>query len=208
MELPYFVSVRHRNLIESKKGRIPVDVGMLLGGGGFKVNFHADKDGKSLSFDDDGAYSFIQTKRTGEIIALVNALPDEDEMSISRLLGKIAVEAFARIALDVEGGLDDVTDNPGLDLLRNYVRFGTKVKFWPYTMRPIYPEQHFVSDSPDEKTYEVLHEYQLFQTEPHIWHLCLVLFGIEYCLNMCEPVLDDYQNWLTRNEGRSPLYLS
>lgn len=206
MELPYFVSVRHRNLIENKKGRVPVEVGFLMGGDGFQVNFHADNEGRSISFGDEKAIDYIKTRQIGKIIALVNEFPPEDDQSISRLLGKIALEAIAKIAIDVEGGLDDILNNSDLDILRNYVRFGNKIKFWPYSIRPIYPEQQFIMHIFEEQPYEILHEYHLFQTETNIWHICLIMFGIEYCLNMCEPVQEDYQNWLKENNGRSPLY--
>ena len=46
LQLPYFISVRHRNDIESKKGRIPIDKGTLLSPTPSIVNFHRDKDGK------------------------------------------------------------------------------------------------------------------------------------------------------------------
>jgi hypothetical protein len=206
LELPYFVSLRHRKMIESKRGRIPVDEGFLLAGeDGYKVNFHINEDGKSLSFDDENAVKYLLNNKQFTVIALVNDKPPADSLYISKLLGKVAMEAFAKIGLNVEGGIKDIIDNPGLDPLRNYVRFGTGPKFWPYHVRPIYPETHYFIDEANH-SYEVLHEFQLFQTTEHQWHLVLVIFGFEYCIDLTGPDMDSYLLWLKNNNNESPLY--
>ena len=206
LELPYFISVRHRNIIENKKGRVPIEQGMLLNPSGSKVNFHREKDGNSLSFEEEAAYHWIKNKSKFTVIALVNEQPPHDNPFISKFLGKVAIEAFAKIGVDVKGGIEDIVSNPGLDPLRNYVRFGTEPKFWPYHVRPIYPETHYFIDKDTNDSYEVLHEFQLFQTTAHQWHLVLVIFGFEYCIDLTGPDTVSYIVWLKKNNNISPLY--
>jgi hypothetical protein len=206
LELPYFVSARHRNIIENKKRRIPIEQGMLLNPSRSKINFHIEKDGKSLSFEDEAAYNWIREKHEFAVIALVNEKPPQDNPSISKFLGKVAIEAFAKIGLDVKGGIEYIVSSPGLDLLRNYVRFGAGPKFWPYHIRPIYPETYYFIDKDTNESYEVLHEFHLFQTTEHQWHLALVIFGFEYCIDLTGPDIDSYLRWLKNNNNESPLY--
>lgn len=206
LELPYFVSARHRNIIENKKGRVPIEHGMLFNPSRSIVNFHIEKDGKSLSFEDEAAYNWIKEKREFAVISLVNEKPPEENLFISKFLGKVAIEAFAKIGLNVKGGIEDIISNPGLDPLRNYVRFGTGPKFWPYYVRLIYPETHYFMDKDINDSYEVLHEFQLFQTTERRWHLVLVIFGFEYCIDLTGPDTDSYLAWLKNNNNESPLY--
>lgn len=206
MELSYFVSVRHRNSIENKKGRIPVDHGLLVSTDSFKVSLHKGKEGNSISFDNEKAYESLKATGKGKFIALVNEAPPNDNLFVSKFLGKVAIEALTKIAIDVDGALEDITKNRTLDLLRNYVRFGKSVKLWPYSLRRVYSEAQLFTDNSGESPYELLNEYQLFQTDTNIWHLCLVMFGIEYCINLCEPTISTYETWLLENGMRCPLY--
>lgn len=136
----------------------------------------------------------------------VNESPPADNLIISKFIGKVAIEALAKIGLEVEGGLNDIVDNPGLDPLKDYVRYGRGVKFWPYHARPIYSEGRYFRDDRTPEGYEVLHEFQLFQTDEQMWHFILVIFGQEYCINLAEPTVTLYQDWLKSNDNACPLY--
>jgi len=59
LQLPYFVSLRHRNDIESKKGRIPIERGILLAPTPSIANFHRDKESKSISLEDEKLIGFL-----------------------------------------------------------------------------------------------------------------------------------------------------
>lgn len=123
LELPYFVSVRHRNDIENKKGRIPINKGILLAHTPGIVNFHRDKEGKSISLEDETLITFFQDNKTFSIVIPVNERPPNNDIYISKFVGKVGLEALAKIAEDVEGGLIEVIDKVELDAIRNYVRY-------------------------------------------------------------------------------------
>jgi len=205
LDLPYFVSVRHRNMIESKKGRIPIERGVIIADDGYKVNFHIDKNGRSLSFEDEQAYRYLIEHKRFTVIVLANESPPKNNPHISRFLAKVAVEALAKIGLTVEGGIQHIVENTGLDPIRNYARFGTGTKFWEYHLRPIYQEAHSFIDESSGEPYEVLHEFHLFQTQPNLWHLALAIFGFEYCIDLTAPDTDSYIQWLQENDNISPL---
>ena len=206
LELPYFVSVRHRNQIENKKRRVPIEEGIALTPFNGKVQMHNDKKGKAISFEDEATVEWLKQNKTFTLIVPVNDQPPSDHFAISKLLGKIAIEAIAKVGIEVEGGLDDVVHNPGLDPIRSYVRYGKGVKYWPYHYRVLYPEGHFVEDPKTNIPYEVIHEFQLFETSKNIFHLILIIFGIEYCINLCDPSITAYQQWLSDHNNECPLY--
>ena len=207
LQLPYFVSARHRNDIESKKGRIPIDKGVLLASTPGVVNFHRDKDGKSISFEDEQLINFILEKEKFKIILPVNERPPHNDINISKFLGKVGLEALAKISVSVEGGLQEIVDKVELDAIRNYVRYG-QGKYWEYHCRLLYPEGKLFVDDEMEETYEILHEYDLLYTDNFQLLIVVAIFGIEYCLDLGQPTIETYLNWLTENNHVSPLYLN
>lgn len=202
LKLPYFISLRYRNDIESKKGRIPVDKGILFGENPSTVNFHKDKDGLSLSFDDEN--SLININETFTVVAPQNDSPPEQNIHISKLLGKIGLEALAKIGTGINGGIDEIIEKKDLDKLRNYVRYGSGVDYWEYYCRKLYPENSIFTD--ENEKYKVLHEYRLLYTEDYILFIVVIIMGIEYCLNLTNPKIDRYAKWLRENNNASPLY--
>ncbi len=55
--------------------------------------------------------------------------------------------------------------------------------------------------------YEILHEYTLLYTEERNLFFVIALFGIEYSIDMGQPEIIEYENWLLKNQNKSPLYL-
>lgn len=205
LQLPYFVSSRHRNDVESKKRRIPIDKGILSAPTPDIVNFHRDKEGKSISFEDEQLFSFIRDKKTFSIIIPVNERPPDNDIYISKFLGKVGLEALAKISKGVEGGLQEFVDKGELDEIRNYVRFG-QGKYWEYHCRPLYAEDKLFVDNEINKTYQVLHEYKLIYTDNFQLLIVVAIFGIEYCLDLGQPTTATYLKWLKENNNMSPLY--
>jgi len=125
---------------------------------------------------------------------------------MSRFLAKVALEILAARFLSVLDGLDDVIDKCELDELRNYARLGSFPKLWPFYTRVIYPERKLFVDG--AQRYEILHEFNLLYTESHELYSVVVIFGIEYVINMGEPSLEGYIDWLKKNNYKSPLHLN
>jgi len=165
-----------------------------------------DDEGKSiyLSREEDLSkfIDSISTHKTGELIIPQPPLPEEK--IVSRFLGKVAMEALALIALEMPDGLNEITDEPELDELRNYVRGYSTLRDWPFHVRQIYPEDKlFYKDGYGEC--EILHSFKLLPTECHELYLVLVIFGMEYCINMGGPEIEGYLEWLKQHNFESPL---
>lgn len=150
---------------------------------------------------------FIKTllaNKEGTLISLVPEKPDS--YSMSRFLGKIALEALASRAVDVVEGLDEIIDKVELDDLRNFVRRGNSQKIpWEFHAREIYPEGKIFHEE-GYGNYEILHEYTLLYTEEQNLFFIIALFGVEYAIDMGQTEIIEYKNWLSKNQNKSPLY--
>lgn len=209
LELPYFISVRHRNTIQNKKGNIPKDSGILLAPNPAIIDFHIDKNGKSsLILNDSSLMPFLLSNDKFAIIKTVNAEPPIDNSLMSRFLGKVSIEALAQILESEPDGLEEIINKNELDNLRNYVRFGNKIKHWQYHTRKIYEEDQVFYDPQTNQNYCVSHSYKFLQTSDQSFVFVLELMGYEYCIDLAQPTIDRYLNWLTENNHSSPLKTS
>jgi hypothetical protein len=52
----------------------------------------------------------------------------------------------------------------------------------------------------------VLHEYDLLYTEGRELYIVLILFGVEFALNLGGRSTDGYRRWLEEKDFVSPLY--
>jgi hypothetical protein len=203
--LPYFVSLRHRNEIENKKGRIPIDKGILIAPTLGIANFHRGKDGHSISFEDENLIGFLTTNKTFSIVMPFNEKPPDDNIFISKFLGKVGLEALAHIGQGVENGIQELIDKVELDAIRNYVRYGHGTKYWQYHCRPLYSEDTIFTDQKSDIKFQILHEFKLLYTDDFQLLVVLAIFGFEYCLDLGKPTIETYLKWLEKNDNVSPL---
>jgi hypothetical protein len=131
-------------------------------------------------------------------------MPEQDNQIISRFIGKVGIEALASILMETEEGLEEIVEKKELDGLRRYVRYGNPNFIWPYHMRRLDSDGKVLSSEGGEK-YEILHEYRLLYTDKLELFIIIAIMGIEYCLNMGEPNLYSYREWLKKNNDKSPL---
>ena len=166
-----------------------------------------DEEGKSIyplnETDASRLVHSMSTHDTGSLLIPEPRLPKD--IVVSRFLGKVAMEMLALVGLRIPGGLDEVVDKPELDELRDYVRIGSPYTQWPFHMRRIYLEDKVFYEERYGKC-EILHSFTLLYTESQELYLVLVMFGIEYSLNMGGPEIEGYVEWLKQNEFKSPLY--
>lgn len=205
LELDYFRHVRFRNVIYNKEGRIPTIQAVYLPSR-ILVEIMKDKEGKSICpLNERDASRLVHSMRahdTGNLLIPEPGIPDD--AVVSRFLGKVGVEALALVSLEIPGGYDEVVGNPELDELRDYVRIGGPHKKWPFHVRRIYPEDKvFYEEGYGEC--EILHSFMLLYTESQELYLVLVMFGIEYCVNMGGPEIEGYAKWLEQHDFKSPL---
>jgi len=204
LDSDYFRQARCRNLIYNKENRVPSISGVLLPG---FIPIEWDQAGHSVfptrERDTSKLINVLRDIQEGKLVVPMIERPDEHLMS--RFLAKTALEVLASRLLAVPGGLEEVIDKSELDELRHYARFGAPPKLWPFNTRVIYPEgKMFVEGT---QKYEVLHEYTLLYTELRELYLVVAILGIEYVINMGEPEIDGYIDWLKQHSLKSPLYI-
>jgi len=206
LELPYFQSRRFWQEIESKKGRYAPAKGMLLHPNGGPIELYRTKDEElQVIINNEKVKNTILSLNRGSFIFPCYDLPEKNDKIISRFLGKIGIELISSHALDIKDGLTEIIHKTELDFLRNYVRYGKPDIIWPYHLRRIYSEDHrFYNQNED---YQNLHEMKLLYTEKCELYLVMAIFGVEYCLNMGDPELEGYMEWLFEHDNKSPLDL-
>jgi hypothetical protein len=205
LDSDYFRQARFRNLVVNKEGRIPTIQGLLLPGT-VPIEILREPDGQSifpsLERDIPQFLHSLKTNHDGKFI--IPAVTSPDHKLMSRFLAKIALEVLAFEMLNVVGAIDEITDKPGLDALREYARYGSSAN-WPFTTRAIYPERKIFTEGTEQ--FEVLHEFDLLYTKSCELYLVIAIFGVEYVLNMAARETDGYIAWVKEHGYESPLYI-
>jgi len=159
---------------------------------------------------DSGTFRFLRgAMRIPSKKGRVPRVPNPDDRRLpeyrltARFIGKVGLEALARTFLRVDGWNDEIVDKEELDALRAFVRFG-RGQEWPFCFRPIYPMNAVFHDG--KEYYEVLHEYDLLYTLNMQMYVVLAILGVEFAMNLAEPELRGYFEWLAQHDYASPLY--
>lgn len=206
LESHYFLYARFENMIPSKKKRIPVVQGFHLKSRSV-VEFETTSEGLRVVVNKNDVPRFLKTTVQGGVLYLPHPTKPEEDKIFSRFIGKVAIEAMAHRVWKIPDALDvDIIDHKGLDLLRNYVRYGDNNILWPIHQRELYPADALFFSEEENTYYDVPHEFTLLYTEKKELFLVLAIFGIEYTINIGGPELDGYIEWLQKNENNSPLY--
>lgn len=204
LEQPYFKSLRSRNRIEGKRNRIPTEQALMKGG---IVEIQPTDVGLSVIIEDTEIVKRVMNSKSGNIYIPAHLNPEPQNKIVSRFLGKVAIELITSRVLQVEGWNEEIVNKEQLDPLRNYVRYGNSPKFWEYSERRIYnEEQRFIDPTKGfNEPYQILHEMELIYTESFEMFLVIALLGLEFVINLANPSIDTYQNWLIKNNYESKL---
>lgn len=205
LEKPYFVNIRQRNIIRSKKGRLVPDKVLFPHPKGGWVETWIDEKGFILRSEDNEVISLIREGKIKRMIIPTVPVLDYPDPVLSRFLAKAALELLAYYS--VEGGPynDDFIAQNNLDALREYARYGSG-SFWPYHQRRIYTEDdRFINTDIQPDPYEILHEMDFLMTSLEHIYLVLVIMGVEYVIRLNAPEIETYNHWLAANDGRSPI---
>ena len=124
---------------------------------------------------------------------------------MGRFIGKIGLETLAQHTLKVKESNDEIVYKDELDELRDFVRYNSDANSWPFAFRTLYPVNTVFSD--EDQSFEILHEYDLLYTRKKELYFILVLFGVEFAMNLGGRILDGYMAWLEENDHKSPLYV-
>ncbi len=206
LQTPFYKSLRSRYGIKNKKGRIPLDVAYLPSGDEIEIELNGFfKPGdRNLNFVIHRKKDFekIANGEIKEFYVPIN-IELEKSLTISRFLAKVGIEVFAdrfwESAKDVSYLITEDLFNP----LRNFARYGEGVKFWEYYQRRIYSE---VEEGTNRQK---MYEFDIWTTENDNnalgLHLTLVLYGMEFTINLFEPKIDRYKKWLVENNYKPPI---
>ncbi len=215
---PYFISMRFRNEILTKKGKL-VKEKMIFPDAlkSCEVTMQTTNDGLIASLEDKELYRLIKSGKTRTMIAPYIPALESPNTIMSRFLTKCAYEYFLynmgedKYNLCVQELLGSEVDI--LKDLREYARYG-KGKYWQYNQRRIYSEGDCFFNQNENSIYEILHEMKFFikeykrypngYVEAEIYFI-MSIARIEYAICILDPDISEYQKWLEEYEGDSPL---
>lgn len=136
-------------------------------------------------------------KKTDELLT-------EPNYNLSRLLAKMAVEAFVYKCLDNMKVIDYVIEDEAFKKIRKYVRYGGNY-IWEYNARRIYARNEAYRG---DITTHINYEFDfLFSPQGRVYFV-IAMYGIEYVINIIDNTIFEYVEWLKDNHYISPLYLS
>lgn len=215
---PYFIFMRSRNEILTKKGKLVKEKMMFPGAlKSCEVEMRTTRNGLIASFNDMELYELIKAGKTKTMIGLCIPEPEYPNTIMSRFLAKCAYEYFLYIMgkekydLCVQELLGSKTD--ALKDLREYARYG-KGKYWKYNQRRIYSEGDCFFNQSENTHYEILHEMKFLTAEYKRYpngkveaeiYFIMCIAGIEYAICISDSDISGYQKWLEKHNGISPL---
>lgn len=215
---PYFISMRFRNEILTKKGRfVKEKLFFPEVKKSSEVVMYTTDDGFIEAVVDEELYDLIEAGKTKTMIGPYIPEPEYPNVIMSRFLAKCAYEFFLcnmgkeKYDLCVQELLCKESDI--LKALREYARFG-KGEYWQYSQRRIYSEGDVVFNQNEDLNYEILHEMKFFTREhkrfPNGYveaevYFVMAIEGIEYAICISDPNISEYQKWIEEHNGLSPL---
>lgn len=216
MELPEIRQLRFQEMIPNKKNKMPQMEALYNWKSPVKLGWDVKQDECMLYIDaNDEVFNEILCKEKGDIMfpAFTNETTIQSSIIVSRLLAKVALEALADRSKMLEGSLDELIDYKEFDKIRNHARRGI-VSEWPCSIRRIYSMDTLwkcEKDREKQKIYEadflMIDKGGEGDTKYVILYFVVVLWGMEFAINMAEPEIDEYHRWVNQHGGLSPLYV-
>ncbi len=213
---PYFVSMRRRNDIRTKKGRYVAEE-MFFPGAHKMSETRFDLDENVLYITDQDVIQSIVEGKCHSALSLYLEEPEFPNKVMSRFLAKCAYESIFLLGGDrdyqlwLKGRENNDCTFQYFEELRQFARYG--VGEWSYSQRRIYSEGTFFSYKGGEP-YEVLHEQKFFyrgiewideyRFKAELYYV-LVVCGIEYVICVTDPDISGYHQWLKEHPGHSPI---
>ena len=224
LDQPYFVSVRHRNFIKTKKNHpVPIKIPSPQSKNGFEyVWLDNNEENFGMIFESDSKIAplIISGQKKHMIIPMLSE-PELNNYILSRFLAKCALEYLA-LRFDIgentyRNGITNLFKEKQFDDIRKYARYGEGANFWKFSQRRVYSEGNWFQDTRENngQPYEVLHEMDLFVEPTSIKkskntifaevYFVLVIMGIEYVINIGGNEIERYHIWLKNNNFMCPI---
>ncbi len=216
---PYFISMRSRNELLTKKGHFVKEKLFFpdVNRSG-EVMMYTTEDGFiEVVINDEELYDLIEAGKTNTMIGLHIPEPEYPNTNMSRFLAKCAYEFFLynvgkenfdSCVQELLGSENDI-----LKSLREYARYG-KGEYWQYHQRRLYSEGDCYFNQNENICYEILHEMKLFVKEHKHFqngnveaeiYFVMAIAGIEYAICLSDPDISGYKKWIAENNDLSPL---
>lgn len=196
------LSLRFHQRLQNKRGLVPPLLGMVRPGIPAELCYFPKTDSLSLGLPLQVLPEVLSRGRVEACFPLGGAPPPET--TVSRFLAKVALESMAQRVVGYPEGLAYLCDEPQLDELRDHARYG-RPQVWPVHIRSIYPADAAIIE--DGEMRQIVHESDFLVTPWGEWFHVVVIFGIEFTINLGGPEIDGYLRWLDSNRGVSPLYI-
>lgn len=203
LESPALTVLRFQEGISNKRGLVPMVNGIIPPNWPVKCSRN-DAGELEIYIDDRHAAAEIARLSSGKLIIPASG-PPPDNLVVSRFLAKAGLEALAARLVGHIDLLEEFVDEPQLDALRGHARKAIEPN-WPFSRRQIYNADQSWSDG--SLQFQVVHEFDLLQTETNEWYFVLALFGMEFVINLGGPSIEGYEKWLSEHGSASPLYVA
>jgi hypothetical protein len=207
LETDYFRHLRSMMAVPNKRGRIPPMSGHISHSK-IPINIGMDATGIFVEPKDRSRASELErsllAETQGTLLVPIPHKSQVDPHLMSRFIGKVAIEALALRVMQVDGWREELLSNEGLEALRKFVRVGEKPKEWQFHRRSLYRFDQRFRDGTD--TFEMLHEYDFVYTDKNLLFFILAIFGEEFAIDMGNPDIQSYEDYLREHDGASPLY--
>lgn len=213
---PYFVSMRRRNDIRTKKGRMVFE-NMLFPGARKMSDTTFDFGENAFYIKDADVIKSIVEGKCKYALSLYIEEPECPNKTVARFIAKCAYESIFLWGgeHDYQIWLKERNNEDSMfkcfDDLRRFARYGDGD--WQYSQRRIYSEGTFFSYK-GEEPYEVLHEQKFFYNKIEDindyqftaeLYFVLVICGVEYVICVTDPDVSGYIQWLKDHDGHSPI---
>ncbi|MBP5481705.1 MAG: hypothetical protein J6Y22_08145 [Paludibacteraceae bacterium] len=216
---PYFVSLRSRCEISTKKGKDVKQKAIFPDlSTNAEVVIKTTENGLIIHIDENEVelYENIKAKGIKQICIPYIYEPEYPNIIMSRFLAKCAYEYFLyqfseenynKCAQELLSKENDL-----LKRLREYARYG-KGEFWHYHQQRIYSEGYLVYNTKkniiEERLFEMMffiknHEEQADDIVDAEIYFIVDIFGIEYAICLSDPQINEYKEWRRLNV-HSPL---
>ncbi len=216
LEQPYFISMRSRNEIKTKKDRLVKQKMIFPDIHDFsEIATNTTDNGKLIYIDSDNVFNNIINGKTYKMIELIYPEPEYPSIVMARFLAKCAMEYILSMIEENEriDFVDSSLSTNQFDPIRLFARYGTGK--WAYSQRRVYNEGSLFIDARTNKIFETLHEMTIFfrdfqkldnnKCSAEIY-FAVIIMGIEYVICMSDPDISGYtKQWLKENENKSPL---
>jgi hypothetical protein len=183
--------LRQRQEIPNKRGSLPACDGIVLAHRPIQVEFVRFQEELQVrskhSAENAELEEYLSSIRTGKLVLAPG--PFLDDRIIQRFVSKVAIECLALRTIEASQCLQENCCRDELAELRRFARYGDNLINWPVCINRIYHENSVFCDGRDY--YQILSEFEFIYTPEKILYFCIVMFGVEFCINMCGPVSFD-----------------